>query len=508
MRTAIGAVVVLLLAATGAGAQLDPTVPIPPKVLSAFFPLIDLGGIASSSLPGAGRVFHTATTWTEDLEVGTVDNPAGALPPQARGFLLVAGGGALCANGVLQGLSSAVAYGPFVNALVTTFPSVQPGPMTSSRVLHTATLLVAPLPGSSLSSLLTDGRILLAGGQSNPGLENVLDSAEVYDPSTQTFTAVGKMTVPRVTHRAVRLLDGRILVVGGVTKNAADPACNTPTPPCSTAPSSCSGRALATAEIFDPATNAFAATGSMSTPRAIGHSATLLSDGRVLVAGGIANPAPSPANPTGALRVGVLEPALDTTEIYDPATGTFSSGPKMAAARANHTATRLFHVDAPSAICQSSASLCATASALFPSRVLMAGGSAQAGLNEIFAGVLRSAEVYSPSTSSFEPQGPMASPRTLHAAELQPYGKVLLTGGVDASGGSLRTAEVFNPGEGSNALNFLIAAGPGAFVTTNQPMAVARAGHTITLTPSVPGGTALVIGGAPGPTNSAETYVP
>jgi Kelch motif protein len=505
MRATIAASALLALLPARAIAQFDPTVPLPAKVVSAFLPVLDLDGLAHSSLP-EGRVFHTTTTWTEDAELGTLDNPVGVLPLQTRGFILVAGGATLCPNGFAQAVASAVAYGPFVNLLVTAFPSVQPGTMTTSRLFHTATLLTAPLPGSPPGSLLTDGRILITGGTSaNPGLQNIVASAEVYDPTTQTFTAIGSMTAPRATHRAVWLLDGRVLIVGGVQANQNDPTCaQALPPPCVQPITTCTGLALASAEIFDPATNTFTATGSMATPRAIGHSATLLSDGRVLVAGGITHPV------GGSLAAGVLQPALATTEIFDPASGTFSPGPNMITARANHTATRLFHVDAPSAVCQSSPSSCSTVSSIFPSRVLMAGGSGQAGLNEILADVRSSAETYVPATNSFSAEGSMAFPRSLAAAELLPTGKVLVAGGFVRSGAGTNTAEVFRPGEGPNALNSLIPAGPGTFVLTNFPMLGVRAAHTANLTPSIPGGTVVIIGGftagrlAP----TAETYIP
>lgn len=503
MQAAIVAIALLFLLPATSRAQFDPTVPLPPKVVSAFFPVLDLtlGPVsASSSLPGGGRLFHTTTPWIEDLETGTLDNPVGVSPLQTRGFLLVAGGGTLCSDLIhLQGTASAVAYGPFVSAIITAFPSVAAAGMSTSRILHTATLIPAPQPPGSLvgSPLLTDGRVLVTGGQSQPGLQNVLASAEAYNPNTQTFTPVGSMTTPRVAHRAVRLLDGRVLIVGGV--RAHPTGCQPSAPPC--VPSTtCNGVALASAEIFDPATNTFTPTGSMATPRGVGHSATLLSDGRVLVAGGITNP------PSGVLVDGTLYPALNTTEIYDPVSGTFSSGPPMITARANHTATRLFHVDSPSGICQSSSPLCLAVSGIIPSRVLMAGGSAMAGLNAIFSAPLTTAETYIPSTNSFFAEGSMAVPRTFHAAELLPHGKVLVTGG--ATPGATNSAELFNPGEGPNAFNFLIPAGPGSFVPTNFPMVAARAGHTLNLTPTVPGGTAVVMGGAPGPMNTVETYIP
>src|SRR5262245_35992818 len=82
--------------------------------------------------------------------------------------------------------------------------------------------------------------------------------------SAGTFAPTGQMTTPRVRHTATLLRDGRVLIAGGY--NAVN-------------------QLVASAELYDPATGSFSATGNMSMPRAF-HSATLLPDGRVLMAGG------------------------------------------------------------------------------------------------------------------------------------------------------------------------------------------------------------------------------
>jgi hypothetical protein len=148
------------------------------------------------------------------------------------------------------------------------------GRMTMARVSHSATLLA-------------DGRVLIAGGRTQWGAYYyqvaMTDTAEVYDPATGSFAATGKMLSPRYGHAAVRLGDGRVLIVGGMTAYAM--------------PSH-----LAPAELYDPVTGSFTATGSTLQPMD-GPSAVLLRDGRVLVADGV-----------GA-------------EIYDPAAGVFSAVP-------------------------------------------------------------------------------------------------------------------------------------------------------------------------------------
>ena len=134
---------------------------------------------------------------------------------------------------------------------------------------------------------------------------------------------------------------------------------------------------LATAELYDPATGTFSPTGSMSTPR-FNHTATLLPDGRVLVAGGSDN--------TSA--------PLATAELYDPATGTFSPTGSMTTARAAQSATLL-----PNGL------------------VLIAGGAAGRASVE---SVLATAELYDPATGTFSPTGSMHTPVVRPTATLLP----------------------------------------------------------------------------------------
>jgi hypothetical protein len=117
--------------------------------------------------------------------------------------------------------------------------------MTIGRDSHTATLL-------------SDGRVLIAGGSDASGI--VSWSAELYYPDAGTFRPAGpSMSTGRSNHTATLLSDGRVFIAGG------------------------SGDA--SAELYDPKTGTFSPTGSMTADRAW-HAATLLSDGRVLIAGG------------------------------------------------------------------------------------------------------------------------------------------------------------------------------------------------------------------------------
>ncbi len=115
----------------------------------------------------------------------------------------------------------------------------------------------------------------------------MLPYAELYDPKTGTFSATGSMTAARFYQTATLLADGRVLVAGGGGDYT-------------------NRQFLATAEIYDPTTGTFSPTGPMTAARTY-HTATLLANGRVLVTGGYGDLAP-----------------LASAELYDPTTGTFS----------------------------------------------------------------------------------------------------------------------------------------------------------------------------------------
>ena len=126
------------------------------------------------------------------------------------------------------------------------------GSMKTGRWLQTATLL-------------QDGRVLVAGGSSPQ--DSVYNSAETYDPATGTFRSAGSMGEGRQQHTATLLPDGRVFIAGGYWSDGQK------------------WRVLSSTEMFDPATGNFSPIGSMGAPRD-GHTATLLNDGRILIAGG------------------------------------------------------------------------------------------------------------------------------------------------------------------------------------------------------------------------------
>jgi S-formylglutathione hydrolase FrmB len=288
--------------------------------------------------------------------------------------------------------TSAELYDPTGGSFSTT------GPMSAARAFETATLLA-------------DGNVLVTGGL---GSSSVLASAELFDPSTGTFRATGSMATPRYRQIATRLADGRVLVAGGEASWVLNGA-------------------LASAELYDATTGSFSPTGSMGESRA-GAGATLLTDGRVLVTGGIS-------------RDG--SPCLASAEIYEPKTGTFHPTVPMSQPRCSHTATLLAD-----------------------GRVLITGGG-----NGLSADGQDSAEIFDPKTTAFSVTGSMTVARRKHAAALLLDGRVLVAGGEDGSQ-VLASAELFDPTTGT-------------FRATGS-MATMRFAHSATL---LADGRVLVTGG-------------
>jgi len=180
---------------------------------------------------------------TGNLVVERAGNTATLLPD---GRVLIAGGEDRGENAI----ASAEIYDPATGKFTIT------GSMAEPRGAHTATAL-------------KDGRVLIAGGGSGhyPS-QDVYRSAEIFDPVTGRFTSAGQMTVGRHKHAAILLRNGKVLIVGGSDNRDWHGE-------------------YASAEIYDPASGAFKATGAMNTPRfKLTAAVALLSSGRVLVAGG------------------------------------------------------------------------------------------------------------------------------------------------------------------------------------------------------------------------------
>jgi hypothetical protein len=226
-----------------------------------------------------------------------------------------------------------------------------------------------------IAVLLRSGKVLIAGGWIGRG---ATDSAELYDPATGKFTAIAKMTARRGRPSATLLANGDVLLAGGEDHDGP-------------------GAQLASAEVFRAVTLQFQPTGSMRHAR-ISHTATLLSDGRVLVAGGFASDVTASA------------------ELYDPKSGTFSDTGSLRAARCKHTA-----------------------GLLSDGRVLVAGGSS----DQSWSANLSSAEIFDPRTGVFTATASLNDSRFKlpdEAVQL-PSGKLLVAGGS-------KDAEVFDPGSG------------------------------------------------------------
>jgi N-acetylneuraminic acid mutarotase len=288
-----------------------------------------------------------------------------------------------------------------------------------------------------LATLMSNGEVLVVGGvdlQSIGGIATV--AGNLYAAVTNTWIPVGDMNYAHYQGTLTLLLNGQALAAGGSNTATASPQ-------------------VPAVELFDPTTNTWSYAASMANAR-INHTATLLSNGKVLVAGG-ADPSPG---------------ILSSAEIYDPVANTWSPAASMSTPRTNHTATLLAD-----------------------GTVLVAGGT------DSLAGTpLASAEVYDPATDSWSTVGSMASARALHTANLLPDGTVLVTGGgdgavpaADGSGnGALASAELYDPATQS--------------WSPAGSMAAARAQHTATL---LPNGSVLVTGGVDNLTylSSSELYL-
>jgi WD40 repeat protein len=426
--------------------------PPPPQISTVNSPSAVVNLAYSFTFTAAGG--ELPLTWSE----------TGALPP----------GLSLSSDGVLSGKPTATGGFPITvmvqdsagqNAApqiftveVTSHGFAMTGSMNSERISHTATLLndgtvlivggqdntgtpvasselYAPASGTFAvsgalgtaryfhsSALLGTGKVLVAGGDDISG--NAIASAELYDPAAKTFTALGNMGSARDSFTATVLSNGKVLLAGGGNTNGIQ----------------------ATAELFDPSAGTFSATGSMNSARAA-HTATLLNSGKVLVSGGIDN--------NGNV--------LDTAELYDPVSGTFTLN------TGNMTDQRYTH----------------TATLLGDGKVLITGGT------DATNSSVSSAELYDPNTAAFTVAGSMSTARSAHRAILLNDGTVLVEGGTDENGAPLVAAEIYDSATGMFALTGSL----------QSP----RFRHTATLLNT---GTVLVTGGANtiGTLASAELY--
>ena len=335
------------------------------------------------------------------------------------GFALYAAGLALA----LVALGSAVAedntapeMSASVHAQGTGGTWTATGDLGAARVGHTATLL-------------PNDQVLVAGGEHVGAGGFPLASAELYHPAIGRWQRIANMNHTHFSHTATLLPNGKVLVAGGV-------GCNQAGSPGHCGPS----------EVYDPTTRMWTDTGSLRRAR-WDHTATLLPNGQVLVAGGRNN-----------------HSDFASAELYNPATGVWTTTGSMTNARFNHTATLL-----PNGL------------------VLVAGGF------EFGVGDLASAELYDPVTGVWTPTGSITNARQYHTATLLPNGLVLVAGGVVDFETFLASAELYDPVTG--------------MWRATRRMTTERALQTAT---SLPNGQVLVAGGDNhhGQLGSAELYDP
>jgi len=325
---------------------------------------------------GSAEIFTPATgLWTPTTGFTTArgDHSATLLP---NGRLLAAGG----SNGTIFASTEFYDYAS---------GSWAPGPaMSFGRFEHAATML-------------PDGRVLVVGGQNGP----VLATAELLDVDLPSWTAGPNMGIGRTESSLTLLRNGKVLAVGGVGQN--------------------------TAEVYDPGAGAWTPTANNLSAQRWRHTATLLGDGTLLVAGTV-----------------VSISAGNTAEIYDPGTNAWSPTSSMSIDRNWHTAT------------------------LLPcGEVLVVGGETVGSV------ILASAERYNPKTKLWRPTAPLATGRWKHTATLLADGRVLVTGGFN--GGQLSSAQIYDPVAET-------------WSATAGPMTVGRYHHLATLLPS---GKVLISGG-------------
>ena len=336
-----------------------------------------------------------------------------------------------------------------------------------------------PLHSPNHSQLRRDSFLILFGRRLALALF-LSCAALLVQPCAAQWEFTGNLNVARDYHTATLLSNGKVLVASGSTNGPQDFCCPE----------------ITSAELYDQATGTWALTGSLTDARVL-HTAALLLNGKVLVAGGWPN-----HNHTGG--------ALATAELYDPVTGTWSYTGSMNARRVYHTETLLLDGRVLVVGCftdgfTNSAELYDpatgnwsftgsttyphfgfhTATLLSNGKVLVAGG---------YDGNLHistNAELYDPATGTWTATGSLATARQEHTATLLANGKVLVAGGDNV--GMLRSAELYDPATGN--------------WTTTGSLNVARWRHTATL---LSNGKVLVAGGMSGnhALAGAELYDP
>jgi len=277
-----------------------------------------------------------------------------------------------------RALAAAVAGGAIALAgLLTASPSLAATAPTSPFIA----------PAGSASAKLPDGRVLVAGGCAPSHCPSVVTAAHIYNPATGQAVATGSTMTAHGYATLTLLASGKALLAGGCTGRLC-------------------GKANPTAELWDPATGRWTATGSMLNDPSTGispqHAAAVrLASGSVLVAGG--------------------ENYAAVAQTWSPTTGTWQATGPMQSPRESFTLTTL-----PSG------------------QVLAAGGCAYYYCQT----VLGSAELYQPATGTWTATGSLSLPRYGHTAALLPAGQVKVTGGTTDTGSTATTTERYTPSTG------------------------------------------------------------
>ncbi len=343
------------------------------------------------------------------------------------------------------------------------------GNMGDSRDAGASTF-IDPNPAGQMNAQ-DSGIILVSGGIDGSSNTSISKTADLYNPSNGTFTQTGSMATARSGHTLTAIGNNMALAAGGYD-NSSDGGMMTDT--------------TTTAEIYTynstTGTGSFAATGPMITPR-YGHTATLLKNGMVLIAGGISTTNTyKPQTGTGFVN----DTVLNVAELYNPSSSTFIAiTAPMISGRSYHTATLLpngsvllaggssvIFGETPLASAEvftlnpsnpAASTFTATANNMSQARdagsaayssaiggVLVAGGFA----DNTIPGVDSSADLYNAQTNMFTSTGSMNYARYDGIAVVQVDGTVFIAGGygpisVAPNIGPLNTAEVYNPSTGT-----------------------------------------------------------
>lgn len=251
-----------------------------------------------------------------------------------------------------------------------------------SGLLNTARTLTA-------AAVLLDGRVLVAGGmfmdRESGAPWRVLDTAEIWDPQSGVWSRTGPLAEGRLHASAVTLADGRVLIVGGPENRESNPV------------------PLASAEVFDPASGRWASAGKLASALR-GFALVALPDGGAIAVGGF-----------GGLGTG--RSYLSTVERFDPESNTWSAADSLPYPVAGASGIRLAD-----------------------GRVLLAGGSVRepelidADAGTYVSGLTADAVLYDPRTGTWTSTTSMPSPRAGASAVLLPDGSVVVVGGSASEG--------------------------------------------------------------------------